>query len=384
MSNDPTDVQALAKAFELFTQTTRSLEESYHRLEARLQELDKELEEKNRELALANDYLSYILESMSDGVIAINTDGNVTRFNRAASQVLGYSADEVVNKPFDAVFGRAFAAPQGRHLMELRTKDGVMAPVSERDAPIADRAGQRIGWVKVFQDLTEVELLREQIRQKDRLAAVGELAATVAHEIRNPLGGIRGFATLLEKDLSEGDPRRRLVEKILAGARNLDDVVTELLEYTRPLQLKLAPVEAGALAQSALSFLQTGEKQIDFVQELSEDLRLFVDPDKMRQVLLNILLNAVQSISSHGVVRITAKTDGDNGVLTVTDTGRGMNADELSQAFSPFYTTKEKGTGLGLAVAEKIVEGHGGYLHAESQPNAGTSFSIVVPRAFER
>ena len=381
MSNEPTDVQALAKAFELFTKTTQSMEESYRRLEARLRELDQELADKNRELALANDYLSYILESMSDGVVAIDTDGNVTRFNRAASQVLGYSAEEVVGRPFDAVFRRAFSAPQGRHLMELRTKDGAMAPVSERDAPIADRSGQRIGWVKVFQDLTEVELLREQVRQKDRLAAVGELAATVAHEIRNPLGGIRGFATLLEKDLPDGDPRRRLVEKILIGTRDLDEVVTELLEYTRPLQLKLAPVETRDLVQSALSFLDTGQKQVEFKQELPDGLHLFVDPDKMRQVLLNILLNAVQSIGERGAVRITAYADGDNGVLTIADTGRGMPPEELSQAFSPFYTTKEKGTGLGLAVAEKIVEGHGGYLQAESEPNQGSSFSIIVPRA---
>ncbi|NLT60603.1 MAG: PAS domain S-box protein, partial [Candidatus Hydrogenedentes bacterium] len=189
--NDADRMKALESAFAEFTRTTAAMGEWYRSLQARVDELDRELEDKNRQLAFANDYLNYILESMSDGVIAVDTAGCITRFNRAASEVLGYAAGDVVGKPFHEVFGREFAAPPGgRHPMELQTRNGRTVPVSERDAPIADRNNQRIGTVKVFEDLSELETLRQRVRQKDRLAALGEMAATVAHEIRNPLGGL--------------------------------------------------------------------------------------------------------------------------------------------------------------------------------------------------
>ncbi len=379
MNQDHTDMQALAKAFELFTETTRTMEESYRLLEVRVKDLDNEVAAKNRDLALANDYLNSILESMSDGVVAIDTEGVITRFNRSATDILGHPADDAVGKLFQDLFGRAFRAPDGRGLRELRAKDGTMIPVSERDAPISDRSGRHIGTVKVFQDLSEVEMLREQVRHKDRLAAVGEMAATVAHEIRNPLGGIRGFAALLLRDLSEEDHRRRLVEKILAGAKDLDEVVTELLEYTRPLQLRQKETTWPPLINAALSFLEFNGKSISLEQSVAPSAPVLADFDRIRQVLLNILINAVQSIEDTGQIRIVSSTEQGASVLMIEDTGCGMTPEQLKQAFSPFYTTKEKGTGLGLAVAAKIVEGHGGLLIAESTAGVGSRFTITLP-----
>ena len=206
------DLHELQQAFEVFTRTTRSMEEAYRGLESRVRELDQEL-------ALTIDYLNYILESMSDGVIAVDTDYRVTTFNKAASAVLGYDAIDVIGRGFNEVFGREFEAGARGQIRELPTRHGQPIKVSERDSPIADRDGQRIGTVKVFQDLTEIEHLRSRVAQQDRLAAIGEMAATVAHEIRNPLGGIRGFAALLSRDLEEDDPRRRLVDKIQIGSK---------------------------------------------------------------------------------------------------------------------------------------------------------------------
>ena len=230
-------MRALAEAFEKFTETTKTMDESYRRLETRVAALDRELADANRELALTSDYLESLLESMSDGVTAIDPSGRITAFNRAASAVLGYDRDEVVGQRFPDVFRREFALSPGRRATALRAKDGREIPVSEQDSPLSDRSGHRIGTVKVFQDLTEIEALREQVRQQDRLAAVGEMAATVAHEIRNPLGGIRGFAALLARDVDAEDPRKRLVNKIEVGAKELERVVSELLEYTRPVEL---------------------------------------------------------------------------------------------------------------------------------------------------
>jgi PAS domain S-box-containing protein len=380
MSESATDMKALASAFELFTRTTQTMEESFRRLEARVEELDRELAEKNRELALTTDYLRSLLDSMTDGVIAVDPDGVITTFNGAACAVLGFDTEDALGRSFSEVFGRGFTTGPGRRVTELRTREGKSVPVSEKDSPLSDRAGQRIGTVKVFQDLTEIEALREQVRRKDRLAAIGEMAATVAHEIRNPLGGLRGFAALLARDIEPGDPRARLVEKILQGAKDLDGVVSQLLEYTRPLRMRARPTTCVSIVGAALTYVET-DGRVQVQCDVPEDLSVMADPDLMRQVFLNILLNAVQAIEGEGEVRVSAAADAETVTLSVRDTGCGMSGDQLQKVFSPFFTTKEQGTGLGLALAAKIVEGHGGAIEAESAPGEGATFRVRIPRA---
>lgn len=373
-------MKELAEAFETFTRTTQTLEESYRRLELRLKDVDQELAEKNRELAFTGDYLNSLLESMSDGVIAIDQRGVVTTFNRAAGAVLGYAREDIVGRGFREVFGRDFGVPEGRHVMELKAKDGRAITVSERDSPMSGREGHRIGTVKVFQDLTEIEELRKQLRRKDRLAAIGEMAATVAHEIRNPLGGIRGFAALLERDLEGQESLHRLVAKILMGARDLERVVDELLEYTRPIELRLRHAKCADLVEAAMGYLKTDGRAIEIDNNVDPALEFMADPDRVRQVFLNILLNAVQSIEDAGEVGVTAKVEGDSIAIMFTDSGCGMTPDQVEQVFSPFFTTKEKGTGLGMAVAAKIVEIHGGSLEAQSEPGCGSTFTVRLPK----
>ena len=378
--SDPTDIAALADAFEAFTKTTQSMEEVYHRLEQRSAELNRELEQKVRELALTTDYLSNLLESMSDGVIAVDTRGRITRFNRAASIVLGYPSDDVIGLDFEQVFSRTFSASDRPGETELHAQSGRKVPVNERDSAISDHAGRCLGRVKTFQDLSELIALREQVRQMDRLAAIGEMAATVAHEIRNPLGGIRGFAEFLARDIPEEDPRRRLVDKILAGAQSLGKVVNELLEYTRPVELSLSPTCCAVVAAAALRYVQYDGNRISILIQIDPALKVLADADQLKQVLLNMLLNAVQSIGAEGEIHVSAHADENDVDFVIRDTGCGMNAEQLGKLFSPFFTTKEKGTGLGLAVCMKIVEGHGGEIRAQSVESAGTTMTIRLPR----
>lgn len=381
MCPETDDISALTEALQLFTRTTDKLESAYRLLEARVQELDRELADKNRQLALTMDYLSNLLESMDEGVLAVDTEGVITRYNRAAAQILGYAAEEVVGRRFSELFDRDFAAPSHAGTGGLRAKSGRLVPLRERDSVILDRPGRAFGRVKTFQDLSEVTALREQVRQMDRLAAIGEMAATVAHEIRNPLGGIRGFAALLARDIPETDPRRRLVEKIVQGALSLERVVNELLEYTRPIDLRLRPVPARGLVEAAVSFLDVDAEKYRVLNHVPDRLNLLADADKVRQVLLNVLLNAVQAMDSGGDVHIEGAALEGHVQLAVCDAGVGMDTEQLARMFSPFFTTKERGTGLGLAVSRKIVEGHGGEISATSTPGAGTRVLIRLPRA---
>ncbi len=381
MSDANKDIEALAQAVAIFTETSGKMEEAYRALEQRAQQLDQELAEKNHALAIANDYLSGLLESMTDGVVAIDNDGTITRFNRAACTILGYRAGEIIGYPFDEVFGRAFEAPRVAGDMELKAKSGRPVPVNERDSLVLDEKNRRLGRVKTFQDLSEIIALREQVRQIDRLAAVGEMAASVAHEIRNPLGGIRGFAALLAQDIPESDPRRRLVDKIILGTKSLDKVVSELLEFTRPVELSLRPVACVSLVDAAAGFADIDRDRIVLANKIGPGVRVLADPDKMRQVLLNVIVNAAHSIAAQGSIEFTTTMLENYVNVTIRDTGSGMNPKQLQQAFNPFFTTKEKGSGLGLAVSRKIVEGHGGDISADSQLGKGTAVTIRLPRA---
>lgn len=375
------DIQALAAALEAFTQSTRTMEEAFTRLQERVAALDRELAGKNRELAMTTDYLSNLLESISDGCIAVDTDGVITRFNRAATGILGYAAAEVVGSPFAAVFERDFAAPRLPGAQDLRAKSGRSVPVSERDSPVSDHEQRRLGTVKTFQDLSEIIALREQVRQIDRLAAIGEMAATVAHEIRNPLGGIRGFAAFLAQDIADDDPRKRLVLKILDGTRSLDRVVNELLEYTRPIEIQMRPVSCREVVDAALGYFDLEGRSIGLITAVPVELRILADQEKICQVLLNLLINAAQSIDDAGEIALRACTDAGWVAIQVSDTGCGMTEEACAKVFSPFYTTKEKGTGLGLAVSLKIVEGHGGRIDVASTPGGGTTFTVRLPQA---
>lgn len=373
------DAQALKEAFELFTESSRAMEESYRRLEERLRSLDQELQRKNQELALAKDYLDSILDSMSDGMIAVNTDGVITNFNRAAAEILGYGPSELIGQTYRGVFGHQFSIGRGFRARELRAKDGSAVPISESNSPIADSSNSRLGSVKVFQDLREIESLRKQVRRKDRLAAIGEMAATVAHEIRNPLGGVRGFANLLQQDIDPSDDRARLVEKIIEGTRDLDRVVNELLEYTRPVELRQERVSCAEMVDSAIGYAAIDQTRIVTKNWVDPKIAITVDQHQMRQVLLNILLNAEQSIEGAGTIDIRAEIRKGFLDLSVEDSGCGIPPDRLEQLFSPFFTTKEKGTGLGLAVASKIVEGHGGALEVTSTEGEGSIFHVRLP-----
>ena len=240
----------------------------------------------------------------------------------------------------------------------------------------------------MFNDLTEMKRLEEQVRRMHTLAALGEMAATVAHEIRNPLGGIASFANLLERDLETDDPSRRLVRKITEGVARLNRIVSSLLSYTRPLNLNTHPVDLMQTVEEAAAFF---EIDLERKQQAVEIRRLFletpcvcqVDTEQFHQVILNLLLNATQAMPEGGTIELevaqTSDADGDWIVTRVRDTGMGIDEELQEKLFTPFFTTKEDGTGLGLVTSRKIIEAHGGNIVVDSTPGDGTCFTIALP-----
>jgi PAS domain S-box-containing protein len=414
MKAQPTE-DNLAEALKAFNESTMKLKASYDALQARFGEMDKELESKNLELnrkvaeiSEIKDYLNSVLQSVTDGVIAIDLQHRVTTFNQAAERITGLDAKDVLGRRFDESFktdfgvdlnGESESSDYSRYVLrDLEVKGRAAFPVRESASLTRDGDGKITGAVKVIQDLTELRELEEQARRQDRLAALGQMAATVAHEIRNPLGGIEGFASLLARDFDKGDPRLKLVTKVLEGTRSLNRVVTELLVFTRPIKCDFRRIEVADAIEGVMSFVAENiqSSNIDVQRNIGpEPLHIRGDGEQLKRALLNIIINAVQAMPKGGDLEICCQSrslpeaarqmlDEDrNGTwvdISVRDTGPGIEESEIPRIFNPFYTKKEKGTGLGLAIATKIIEAHSGQIMASNSPGGGAVFTISLPQ----
>ncbi len=233
---------------------------------------------------------------------------------------------------------------------------------------------------------TELNAKNELLERKSRLAALGEMAAGMAHEIRNPLGGVQLYASLLEKDLDGQEDSLQWVRKIINGVRSLDVIVNDMLAFTQDQVCQKTEVNLAALITETLDYVRPQVKakcvNID-VSNVEHDLVADVDLSMMRRVLMNLILNAVEVVETDGVVAITAIDCGEEGQykarVSVVDNGGGIDLEHISKIFNPFYTTKDSGTGLGLAIVHRLVECHGGVITAVNNENGGATFAFLVP-----
>ena len=403
--------EAFAHSYLLFGETTRKYREAYEQLEERFECLNIELEQTNLELRKSleekdrvSNYLNDILESLTGGVLVVDPESRITLFNRAAESITGYSEDEVRNQPYEKIIGLdagrdmslLHTLDTGKALFsqekELRRADGRSLPLGFSTSLVRDSEGNVLGAVEVFNDLTEVKRLEAELQRVHTLAALGEMAATVAHEIRNPLGGIAGFAALLERGLEVEDPRRRLAQKITEGVARLNRIVSSLLTYTRPLKLNVHPVSLVDLVEEAAAFLEidlnrTRDNVIIKRQYPDTSPVCAIDPEQFQQVILNLLHNATQAMPEGGAIDIQVYTPEEKevsqAIVCIRDQGIGMSPEVQDKLFTPFFTTKEDGTGLGLVTSKKIIEAHDGHIRVESQPGSGTSFFISLPQKTE-
>ena len=406
------EVEAFAESYAVFNEALSRLEASYRALEGRFDALNRELEATNCRLQESlsdkerlNSYLREILESLGSGVVVVDTEGNITLFNRAASTILGWPAQAALGKSCGDVLGEGAQDP----LRTLHSGDCVHGVQKTLDRQAGDRVpvrfntsrlhsveGDVLGAIETFEDISQLQELSRQASRVSTLTALGEMAATVAHEIRNPLGGIGGFAGLLERDLEVDDPRRRLVKKMVEGVDSLNRMVTNLLNYTRPIQLNARPVDFVQIVEDSIGFFEIDAgsrlEGID-LQRLYESVEVpcRIDPEQMQQIVLNLLHNAVQAMPDGGWIQIgisefEAATEGRAEppppyiAFSVADSGVGMSEEVRSKLFMPFFTTKEDGNGLGLATTKKVIEAHGGDILVESEPQRGSTFTILVPK----
>ncbi len=402
------------ESFETFNKIINNLQRQYLSLEKQYSEQGRRLEEINHELRLTiavnreiTSFLTSILTSLTSGVVAVDQSGIISHFNPAAERItgipganaLGQKYDEIISARSGGRFSALDTALSGAQFDSeekvLLGRSGEEIPVSVSTSLLTDGEDQPCGAVEIFFDLTKIKRLEDEVTRAKTLAALGEMAATVAHEVRNPLGGIGGFAALLRRELEGDEAKTRLVDKIIAGVNILNQTVTALLDYTRGEQLNLRSVSVARLIEDCVEYERADQENAQPAVELAveipdRDLQVTCDPHLMRQVLHNLLRNSREAMPQGGRVTIKAYQTQSGPrpgstlsavCIEVSDTGEGIPIDIRDKIFRPFFSTKQKhnGAGLGLASVWKTVQAHGGEITIDSEVGTGAAFRIILP-----
>jgi two-component system sensor histidine kinase HydH len=349
----------------------------------------------DRTLKQTQDYTRQVVASMASGLLSVDIAGKIVSYNLLALELLDLEESEVRGMDFKEVidFKTAGIFQTLNHCMSVldreityRKKSGEIVPLALSVTPILDENDKCRGAVIILRDLREIKLLEEKVRRSEKLAAIGKLAAGVAHEIRNPLSSIRGFAQYLRNTLKNKPREKEYAETIVSEVDRINRVVTDLLTFARPMEAQLAPTDVSELVESTVRLVQADARSRDIgIQMNLSDLSIIpLDTHQIKQALLNLLLNSMQAVDSGGRIEVGAELEPSVSRLKlwVEDDGPGIAPDQKEKIFDPFFTTREKGTGLGLAIVHKIVENHNGEINLQSPPAGkvrGCRFTISIP-----
>ncbi len=394
-----------------------SLKETYSRQGEELQSVNQALQLVASENQAVTELLDNILNALSSGVIAIDKSGKVTQINPAAREILGLLDDN-----------SAFLSLEYKHLLQtleradspaleslssgriydnvetrMKCPQGRNLTLSVSTSPLKNHTGEIIGAVELFHDISELKRMEEQLSRMKVLASLGEMAASIAHEIRNPLGGIGGFAGLLARDLSNDPQKKAMAEKIVSGVDNINRTIETLLDFARYEEIHKVSVNLPEFINKVVEEfwneygVEGRCERICCEFSPTDSAQLQLDPHLFRRALFNLLKNGLESGDDNPrvIIRYERFLSERNQLgpgrtvnpvepaniarIEIIDNGSGIPDSDLDKIFSPFFSTKQNGTGLGLSIAWKIIQGHGGEIRAESEMGRGTKFSIILP-----
>ncbi|HEX6210493.1 MAG TPA: ATP-binding protein, partial [Methylomirabilota bacterium] len=365
----------------------------------RARRADRRAEEASVALADLRAFSQHVIESLTSGLATTDREGRLLTFNHAAERITGIVASQAVGRSAVAVLQvpeafwqalpHAIDGLRGRRAdYTYRTRHGVLIELGLSAAPLVTPDGQA-GFLLTFQDVTEVRQLERDARRRQRLAAVGEMAAGIAHEIRNPLASMRGSIQVLRHELTLSDEQARLMDIVLRESDRLNATVRSLLSYARPEQASLAPVDVARILHDTVTLLRHApEVRPDHaieVQTPEGGLVHETDEHRIRQVVWNLASNGLRAMPAGGCLRLAGRHDRDHEtlVIEVTDEGVGMTPEQLERLFEPFRGSFDGGAGLGLAIVHRIVSDFGGDIQMASEPGGGTSVVVRLPPAAE-
>jgi two-component system sensor histidine kinase PilS (NtrC family) len=354
---------------------------------------EKELKAKQKDLEQLEAVNASIVHSMDSGLLTLNSAGMMTTFNRAAEMITGFGREEVLGKPLSSVFpdvvqhealSDAFSKKKPyRYDVEFKKKDGRIGYLGFSISSLKEPDGKPIGNLLIFQDLTALKNMEEHVKRVEKLAAIGEMAAGIAHEIKNPLASVSGSIQLLNKEVNTTSTDRKLMDIVLRETDRLNALANDFLLFARPSSDKIEAVDLSSAIGDTLELFRKDDicqNRITVLQDLSTELWTEMDPKHTRQILWNLLLNAAQAIDGRGTIHVSSKTAEDMIQVAVKDDGCGMSEEAVSKIFDPFFTTKAHGTGLGLSIVYRLLESYNGQLDVESLQGQGSTFTIYLKR----
>ncbi|MFH2037269.1 MAG: ATP-binding protein, partial [Candidatus Zixiibacteriota bacterium] len=369
----------------------------------RLIRKDKELEDKSKALKQAQLETDDILRHLNSGLLTVDKDCKIIFFNKGAEEILGYRESEVKGLDFRDIFNERLSELSDNLLSVLYTQkekprieldicnsDNRIIPIGVSTSLLLDDDHYIRGVIAIFQDLTDTKKLEEKIRMADRLAAVGELSAAIAHEIRNPLAAISGSVEVLSDSLKVDGEDKRLLDLIIKESNRLNNILSDFLLYARIRRTTPVKVELCRLASNVIEMVRhcpAYHSGINLhMSSLESFVYVFSDEDHLKQILINLIINACEALDKEGGdVKVKIDRNSDNDVyLSIMDNGMGITEETLNQVYAPFYSTKRDGTGLGLAIVQRLSKSLNIGLSCHSQPGKGTTFCLVFNQLSEK
>ncbi len=349
-----------------------------------LEKTSLKLEEKDTHLKDLEFFNIKVIESLPSGLFTTDRNGKVLIFNKAAEKITGTKKEQVIGRSIETALPfLKFPYKDGRRENTIKTGTNEEQIIGINISVLKDISGTETGFIGVFQDLTQLTKLENEMKQKEKWAAIGELSANIAHEIRNPLASLKGSIEMLKEDNIPERHKANLMNIALQEMERLNTIIIDFLTYSSPKPLELQRIDLHSVLDETIELLNNikQDKTDIFIKKDFED-SFFINADaqKIRQVFWNLGVNAIEAMNNGGELVITTQNSIDTVKIVFSDTGVGIEPSNLEKVLYPFFTTKEKGTGLGLSIAYRIVEEHYGRLIIHSIPGTKTIFEIILPK----
>ena len=361
-------------------------------LSSRLEKTTRDLEQTDSDLKELSLFNRELIENIPSGIFTTGIDGRILIFNKAAEDITGITREKASNLKITAIFpfinppipplpkGGEGGLERIEGVIGQQTGDGRI--INLTISPRVDVTGVKIGFIGIFQDITRLKKMELDIKHKEKWAAIGELSANIAHEIRNPLASLKGAIEMLREDRAAKEQKERLTEIALKEMDRLNGIITDFLMYSTPRAAEFTALDLNLVLDDTLELLKntaSARKDISITKDFAGPLFVNADRQKMQQVFLNLGMNALDAMPDGGELSVSTKRSSRSFEVVFKDTGIGISQKNLEKIFYPFFTTKDEGTGLGLAIAYRIIEEHKGKINVISNLGEGAAFKVIIP-----
>lgn len=385
--NPPTNLNILLQSLSVYGTSFFLVSILSAVLAKRLYTTEQALDVTSRNLDALSILYKQIFDDISSGIITIDSKGVITSFNRASEEITGYTAHDVIGHAADTIFSglTSPADQQHRPIITLQRKDKKKVPIGYSWAKLHMPGHQEDYRVYTLQDLSKIKQMEDQLKQNEKMAAVGQIAAGIAHEFRNPLAAISGAAQVLDSSLNKSHTNTSLLKIITRECSRLENNISDFLQFSKPAHPEQSWLSIKRQVQESWAVIQQGsETPTELITDIPNNLDCWADQHQLKQILINLLHNAHMACAkTGGSVSLRAFEEAPANSSTViaievSDSGCGIPAEKMPKIFEPFYTTKENGTGLGLAIVKQIVDGHNGSISCKSTGQS-TTFTVRLP-----